>query len=122
MLGLMGTLIPLGPGLLALSAGNTAELSEALVVAFGTTVIGLAAAALAMIVSKVRSLWYEQYIAMLDAAETGVLSRIDYENEESQALIAADAAARLNASAAPSQAGSKAKTSATVGGLEPAHE
>ena len=41
MLGLMGTLIPLGPALLALSKGDTELLSKNLIIAFGTTVLGL---------------------------------------------------------------------------------
>ncbi|WP_013630404.1 MotA/TolQ/ExbB proton channel family protein [Rubinisphaera brasiliensis] len=40
-LGLAGTLIPLGPGLTALSNGDLSELSSRLVVAFSTTVVGL---------------------------------------------------------------------------------
>ena len=41
MLGLMGTLIPLGPGLAALGRGDVAVLAQAVTVAFDTTVLGL---------------------------------------------------------------------------------
>jgi len=41
LLGLAGTLIPLGPGLMALSEGDLSTLSARLVVAFSTTVVGL---------------------------------------------------------------------------------
>ena len=41
MLGLLGTLIPLGPGVVALGEGNTAVLSESLAIAFDTTIAGL---------------------------------------------------------------------------------
>lgn len=41
MLGLMGTLIPLGPGLAALGDGDVKILSTAMSVAFDTTVLGL---------------------------------------------------------------------------------
>jgi biopolymer transport protein ExbB/TolQ len=40
-LGLMGTLIPLGPALVGLAAGNLQMMSENLVIAFATTVVGL---------------------------------------------------------------------------------
>jgi biopolymer transport protein ExbB/TolQ len=40
-LGLAGTLIPLGPGLMALNEGDLGRLSSQLVVAFSTTVVGL---------------------------------------------------------------------------------
>jgi len=40
-LGLVGTLLPLGPGLMALNDGNLGMLSSQLVVAFSTTVVGL---------------------------------------------------------------------------------
>ena len=41
MLGLAGTLIPIGPALVALSTGDIETLARQLVVAFGTTVVGL---------------------------------------------------------------------------------
>lgn len=41
LLGLVGTLIPLGPGLTALAEGDLSRLSTQVVVAFSTTVVGL---------------------------------------------------------------------------------
>ena len=41
-LGLMGTLIPMGTGLAGLTKGNMAQLSSSLILAFTTTVVGLA--------------------------------------------------------------------------------
>lgn len=66
-LGLMGTLIPLGPGLAAFGTGNVEGLAEALIIAFDTTVAGLAAGGLAWLVLKVRKRWYEEHISTLDA-------------------------------------------------------
>ena len=60
ILGLMGTLIPLGPGLTALGSGNIEILATALTVAFDTTVIGLLVGLVAYIIGKVRRRWYEQ--------------------------------------------------------------
>ena len=50
MLGLMGTLIPLGPGIMAIGSGDTQLLSDSLLVAFDTTITGLVVAALALLV------------------------------------------------------------------------
>ena len=51
-LGLLGTLIPLGPGLAALGTGDIATLAESLTIAFDTTVTGLTVGALAFLISK----------------------------------------------------------------------
>ncbi|WP_116365524.1 MotA/TolQ/ExbB proton channel family protein [Parahaliea mediterranea] len=59
ILGLMGTLIPLGPGLSALGSGNLDILATALTVAFDTTVIGLLVGLLAYLIGRVRRRWYE---------------------------------------------------------------
>lgn len=58
-LGLMGTLIPMGPGLAALGAGDVNTLANAIIIAFDTTVVGIGAGAVAYFVSKVRRRWYE---------------------------------------------------------------
>ena len=60
ILGLMGTLIPLGPGLTALGTGNIDILATALTVAFDTTVVGLLIGLLAYAMGRVRRRWYEQ--------------------------------------------------------------
>ncbi len=59
MLGLMGTLIPLGPGLLALGEGNTEVLSKSLLIAFDTTIAGLISASIAWVISRKRKSWYK---------------------------------------------------------------
>ena len=59
ILGLLGTLIPLGPGLASLGAGDITTLAESLTIAFDTTVTGLSVGALAYIVSKFKKQWYE---------------------------------------------------------------
>ena len=46
-LGLMGTLIPLGPALVGLAAGDLQMMSQNLVIAFATTVVGLLVGTLA---------------------------------------------------------------------------
>ena len=66
-LGLMGTLIPMGPGLAALGSGDINTLANAIIIAFDTTVVGLAAGGIAYVISKVRRRWYEDYLSNLDA-------------------------------------------------------
>ncbi|SFM44673.1 MotA/TolQ/ExbB proton channel family protein [Thermodesulforhabdus norvegica] len=59
MLGLMGTLIPMGTGLAALSRGDIGRLSSDLVIAFTTTVVGLAQGGLAYWIHTIRRRWIE---------------------------------------------------------------
>ena len=54
MFGLLGTLIPLGPGIVALGQGDTATLAGSLGVAFDTTIVGVISAAVACVISNVR--------------------------------------------------------------------
>ena len=58
--GLLGTLIPLGPGLAALGTGDIASLSAQLIVAFNTTTVGLSTSLLSFVISKIRKSWYEE--------------------------------------------------------------
>jgi biopolymer transport protein ExbB/TolQ len=58
MLGLMGTLIPLGPALTGLAGGNMQAMASNLVVAFTTTVVGLFISGLAYGMTMARRTWY----------------------------------------------------------------
>ncbi len=58
MLGLMGTLIPMGPALVGLSMGDIASMAYNMQVAFATTVVGLFAAAIGFITGQVKLRWY----------------------------------------------------------------
>ena len=60
MFGLMGTLIPMGPALSGLAQGDVKTLSDNLIMAFGTTVIGLMAGVSGYMVSVIRNRWYAQ--------------------------------------------------------------
>ena len=75
-LGLMGTLIPMGPGLAALGVGDVNTLASAIIVAFDTTVVGVGSGAVAYFVSKVRRRWYEEYLSDLDALVDTVLDKL----------------------------------------------
>lgn len=76
MLGLLGTLIPLGPGIIALGQGDTYTLSVSLMTAFDTTVAGLCIAAVCMIVSTIRRRWYAAYMADLETPTSCVCERV----------------------------------------------
>ena len=77
MLGLMATLIPLGPGIIALGQGDTAGLADALLTAFDATVAGLLTSVVALAVSKLRKHWYENYMISLEAGATTTLEKIE---------------------------------------------
>jgi len=73
MLGLMATLIPLGPGLIAIGQGDTKTLADSLLTAFDATVSGLAAAGVAYAISRLRKRWYEDYLSSLEALMESLL-------------------------------------------------
>ena len=66
MFGLMGTLIPLGPALMGLTAGNIQQLATNLVVAFSTTVLGLLTGGIAYAISLVKKRWYTQDLSDME--------------------------------------------------------
>ncbi len=69
ILGLMGTLIPLGPGLAALGNGDVKILSTAIQVAFDTTVLGLLVGATGFVLGRLRRRWYDTLITAREEAE-----------------------------------------------------
>ncbi|MBL4674188.1 MAG: MotA/TolQ/ExbB proton channel family protein [Arenicella sp.] len=66
MLGLMGTLIPLGPGLSALGEGELSILTTAMSVAFDTTVLGLLVGIIGFVSGRLRRRWYEQTLDQME--------------------------------------------------------
>jgi biopolymer transport protein ExbB/TolQ len=66
MLGLMATIIPLGPGLAALGQGNPAQLASAVTVAFDATVLGLVAGIAGLVIGKLRRRWYEELLEAME--------------------------------------------------------
>lgn len=76
-LGLMGTLIPMGPGLAALGAGDINTLATSLTLAFNTTIVGIGSGALCYVLGKIRKQWYDKYLADLDALSDAVLDYMD---------------------------------------------
>lgn len=79
MAGLLGTLIPLGPGIIALGQGDTQTLSESMLTAFDTTIAGLLSAGVCLVIHTFRKHWYAAYMSDL---ETLVDSVVDIQLEK----------------------------------------
>ena len=67
-LGLMGTLIPLGPALVGLAVGDIQTMSNNLVIAFSTTVLGLFVGMVAGYLVNVKKHWYQSDSVLLNFA------------------------------------------------------
>lgn len=61
-LGLLGTLIPMGASLASLASGNLEAMAGQMVVAFTTTIVGLAVGTLAYVVATVRQHWVVEVV------------------------------------------------------------
>jgi biopolymer transport protein ExbB/TolQ len=61
-LGLMGTLIPMGSSLASMATGNLEAMAGQMVVAFTSTIIGLATGTLAYVVAAVRHQWVNETV------------------------------------------------------------
>lgn len=77
ILGLLGTLIPLGPGLAALGSGDISTLAQSLTIAFDTTVTGLTVGAVAYLVSKFKKQWYEAELIDVETVAEAELETIN---------------------------------------------
>jgi biopolymer transport protein ExbB/TolQ len=66
MLGLMGTLIPLGPALAGLANGNMQVMAGNLIVAFTATVVGLLVSSIAYGIGVARRTWYTRDVTDLE--------------------------------------------------------
>jgi len=76
MLGLLGTLIPLGPGIVALGKGDIKTLSSSIGVGFDTTISGVLVAAICFSISYWRGHWYEGYISTNEAIAESLMEKI----------------------------------------------
>jgi biopolymer transport protein ExbB/TolQ len=65
MLGLVGTMIPMGPALKSLSDGNLAQVSGSLTVAFSAVILALIAASITYWVANVRRRWLAEEMVTL---------------------------------------------------------
>lgn len=76
-LGLLGTLIPLGPGLAVLGTGDIATLAQSLTIAFDTTVTGLTVGALSYLIPKYKKQWYESELIDVETVAEAELETIN---------------------------------------------
>ena len=67
-LGLMGTLIPLGPALVGLAEGDLKTMSTNMIVAFATTIVGVFISLLALSVHSMRKRWFRADSLLLNFA------------------------------------------------------
>ena len=65
MLGLMGTLIPMGPALAGLASGNIGSMAYNMQIAFATTVVGCLIAGVGLLIYSVKKHWYAEEISNL---------------------------------------------------------
>lgn len=75
-LGLLGTLIPMGQSLASLAAGNLEAMAGQMVVAFTSTIIGLATGTLAYVVASVRLGWVNESVREQRYVAEHILSEI----------------------------------------------
>jgi biopolymer transport protein ExbB/TolQ len=75
--GLIATLIPLGPGVVALGQGDTATLSSAMLTAFDATVAGLISSGVSFIISGIRKRIYAGYLASYETAVELILEKVE---------------------------------------------
>ena len=66
ILGLMGTLIPMGPALVGLATGDIASMAYNMQVAFATTVVGLVVSAIGFITQQTKERWALHNLIILD--------------------------------------------------------
>lgn len=73
MLGLVATMIPMGPALKSLADGALAEVSRHLMVAFSAVILALLAAAITFWIANVRRRWYAQELAQIEVGRVPAL-------------------------------------------------
>lgn len=66
ILGLMGTLIPMGPALVGLATGDIASMAYNMQVAFATTVVGLVVSAIGFVTQQAKERWALHNLMILD--------------------------------------------------------
>ena len=101
-LGLMGTLIPLGPALVGLAAGDLQMMSQNLVIAFATTVVGLLVGTLATTLAGIKKRWYQADAVLVNFAANRLPQIMLQENGVSEtSAIAKAVSSNGNGSVSP---------------------
>ncbi len=76
-LGLMGTIIPMGSALAALSQGNVEEMSGSMIIAFSTTVVGLLIGIGAYFTSMLQNRWLDEDIKNIEYLTEGIMRKYE---------------------------------------------
>ncbi|MFN8954257.1 MAG: MotA/TolQ/ExbB proton channel family protein [Burkholderiales bacterium] len=79
MLGLVATMIPMGPALIAVSAGNAQGMAQDLVVAFAAVIVALLSAAITYVVQLVRKRWLLEELGQVLDRRTDMQNAADTE-------------------------------------------
>ncbi len=94
MLGLVATMIPMGPALKGLSDGNLAQVSDNLAVAFSAVILALIAASITYWIVSVKRRWLAEELAWLMAQPSRRLAIVaDAHDSKGNETLAAGAAA-----------------------------
>ena len=74
MLGLIATMIPMGPALVAVASGESQGVAQSLAPAFASVIVALASASITFVVYTVRRRWLMRELVMvLDAADAPIV-------------------------------------------------
>lgn len=77
MLGLVATMIPMGPALKALGEGDLGDVSRSLTVAFSAVILALIAAALTYWIGQVRRRWYADDLLAIEQGDLAARSAVE---------------------------------------------
>ncbi|PWJ41888.1 MotA/TolQ/ExbB proton channel family protein [Sediminitomix flava] len=83
VLGLLGTLIPMGPALVGLASGDIGSMAQNMQVAFSTTVVGLVVGAIGFLLTEIKQGWFAKELSNL----TYIADLITEENEKKKEQI-----------------------------------
>ncbi len=84
ILGLMGTLIPMGPALKGLTTGSIEVVSEKLFIAFSTTVVGLFLGGICYLFFTIKKNWYVKDLTDIDFIIENVFPDEEIENDKNE--------------------------------------
>jgi biopolymer transport protein ExbB/TolQ len=76
-IGLMGTIIPMGDALAALSQGDTEKMSGSMIIAFSTTVVGLLIGIGAYFTSMLQNRWLNEDIKNMEYLTEGIMRKYE---------------------------------------------
>jgi hypothetical protein len=90
MLGLIATMVPMGPALKSLADGNIQGISDNLIIAFSSVIFGLVIASITFWIASVKKRWLaEELVALTPLLEqtpmTPIIQKINVKEQENEA-------------------------------------